>query len=196
MPKYTNKTKIEAFLGKTITESLDDIINSVEKYIDNYTGRNFKADTIASARVYNGDNTQNLLIDDCISITKVEQANDQYGDSLSEITESNYKLLPLNYAAQGLPIRKIHLRSSIWGVGVGNHQITAKWGFSLTAPDDIVWVATFLASTVYQTGINGNVGGVSSERIGEYSVNFKNENELSEFKKAEDILNNYKIYNI
>lgn len=196
MPKYTNKTNVETYLNKTITGSIDYIIDSVEKYIDNYTGRNFVASQ-ELIRVYSGDNTQNLLIDDAIEINKVEIGNDQYGDSFTEVDlDTDYKLLPANYEADGVPITKIHLRNSVFGVGVQNHRITGKWGFSEEAPSDIVWVATFLASSVYQQGQGGNLGGVASERIGEYSVSFKTDKDLDDFEKVKDILNSYKIYNI
>jgi len=196
MPKYTLKEKVETFLGGvSITENLDDLIDGVEKYIDNYTERNFNADDTATARVFNGDNTSVLLIDDAVEITKIEQGNDAFGDNFSELViNTDYKLLPANYEAKNIPITKVLLRSSIWGSGVQNQRITAKWGYCLVTPADIVWVATFLAASVYKLGSSGSVGGVSTEKIGEYSVSFNTEKEFSDFKKATEILDNYKKF--
>jgi len=196
MPKYTIKEKVETFLGGvTISESLDDLIDGVEKYIDNYTERNFNADDEASMRVFSGDNTGLLLIDDAVEITKVELGNDSYGDNFSELVLNiDYKLMPENYEVKNQPITKIFLRNNIWGVGIQNHKITAKWGYSSITPADIVWVATFLAASVYKLGSSGSVGGVSSEKIGEYSVSFNTEKEFSDFKKSTEILDNYKKF--
>ena len=193
MTKYTIKSQIETFLGITIDENIDYIINSAEKYIDNFTGRNFVADTEASARLYNGNNSQNLLIDDCIEVTKVEIGNDQYGDSFTEVVvNTGVKVLPINNLVKKLPFWKIHLRSNVFGAGLGNQQITAKWGYTKVAPDDIIWVAIFLSASIYKLGSGGNVGGVSGEKIGEYSVSFKSEQEMADFNKATGILDNYK----
>ena len=195
MSRYTTKTKVATFLNTAISDDIDSLISAAEKYIDIETGRNFKADTEAVAREYDGNNIQGLVIDDCISITKVELGNDQYGDAFTEQTlNTDYKLLPNNYSDLDLPIRKIWLRSQVWGVGVQNHRITAKWGYSEEAPDDIAWVATFLAASIYQMGQGGNVGGVKSEKIGGYSVAFSTGSELSDFKKMEEILKSYKKY--
>ena len=196
MPKYTLKEKVETFLGGvSITENLDDLIDGVEKYIDNYTERNFNADDTATARVFNGDNTSVLLIDDAVSISKVELGVDQFGDNFTELVlNTNYKLLPANYEAKNIPITKVLLRSSIWGSGVQNQRITAKWGYCLVTPADIVWVATFLSASIYKMGSNGSLGGVGGEKIGEYSVSFNTEDELSDYKKATLIMDNYKKF--
>ena len=158
------------------------------------TERDFASDSEASVRYFNGDNTRKLLIDDCIEITKVEVGNDVYGDSFSELSESDYKLLPNNHNSKGLPITSVWYRNGIFGEGIQNQKITAKWGYSEEAPDDIIYVATFLATSVYNTGQGGSLGGIKSERIGEYSVTFSTDSELKDFKKIEKILENYKRY--
>ena len=194
--KYTTEEKINTFLGETIPSgSADDAILSVEQYIDNYTQRNFKADSVAVERVFTGNGKQVMTIDDCIDISKVELGSDFYGDSQTEIDSSGsngYVLLPGNYALNNTPITEIWLKSRNWTAGLQNHTVTAKWGYSETAPADIVWVATFLSSSIYKQGQSGNIGGLASERIGEYSVGFKNEDELSDFNKATKILDSYR----
>lgn len=195
---YTNQELIEQFIGEEVNDSLQEIIVAVQKYIDNYTGRNFKADCTASARVYNGNNSQYLNIDDCIEIAKVEIGNDSYGDTFTEIASTGsdkYYTLPANNEADGYPINKLFLRSREFLYGIQNQRITAKWGFSKEVPDDISWVATFLSASVYKTGIQGSFAGVKSERIGEYNVTFGGDTEgQSDYDKAKVILDNYKKY--
>ena len=59
MKGYTSKTAIENYLLESIDSSfntqIENWIESIEKYIDNYTGRNFKADTEASERKFDGN---------------------------------------------------------------------------------------------------------------------------------------------
>lgn len=192
---YTNQELVEQFIGESIDGSLQEIIVAVQTYIDNYTSRNFKADCTASARLYNGNDSQNLPIDDCIEITKVEVGNDSYGDTFTEILATGsdrYHTLPNNNEADSVPINKLFLRSRVFPYGIQNVKITAKWGWSEEAPYDISWLATFLTASIYKTGTQGSFAGVKSERIGEYSVNFGESTE--DWNKAKVILDNYKRY--
>lgn len=195
--QYTTKAKVEAFLGETIAGDISDFILAIQQYIDNYTKRNFKADSVASTRLFDGYGENWLLIDDCVEVTKVEIGNDAWGDSFTEKTQSGidgYILFPNNYSAKGLAIKKILLKSGCFTIGRQNNRITAKWGYSVAVPADISWIATLLVSSVYKTGTTQNVSGISAEKIGDYSINFKTENELSDFNKAKKILDSYKKY--
>lgn len=195
---YTNQELVEQFIGEEVNDSLQEIIVAVQKYIENYTGRNFKADCTASARLYDGNNSQHLSIDDCIEITKVEVGNDSYGDSFTEIGTTGsdrYYTLPANNEADEVPINKLFLRSRVFTYGIQNIRITAKWGWSEEVPEDISWVATFLSASIYRTGIQGSFAGVKSERIGEYNVTFGGDTEgQSDYDKAKVILDTYKKY--
>jgi len=197
---YTTELKIESFLNTTITTgAVDDYIEASENIIDNITGRNFIADTVAIARKYDGNESQDLVIDDCVEITKVELGSNYYGDSYSEISDGGsdgYYLFPTNYSALGYPINKIHLRSRIWIKGLANHRITAKWGYSASVPADIQFATTILASLMYKYGRSGAVGGVKSEKIGEYAVTYGTAEELDNLKKVDAILNQYKKYEL
>ena len=150
---YTTEEKIEAYLGISIaTGGASSAILAAQSYIDNYTGKNFKADTEASVRYYNGNDRNAILIDDCVEIEKVEIGNNEWGDSYSEIADSGidrYIPLPWNYEANGVPINKIGLRNRIFLCGEGNQKITAKWGYSVNVPDDICFASTVIASGIY-----------------------------------------------
>lgn len=197
MPKYTTEAQLESFLDTTITAGdADDFMDQAEAFIDSETGRNFKADTSASARRFRGTDKKLLVIDDCVEITKVEKANDHWGDSLTTISSDDYILQPRNHSAEGIPIKGIFYKHGFWGIGEGgleNHKITAKWGYSVDPPDDIVFAATILAAGLYSA--NRSEGGVESERIGNYQVKYANDN-WGAFNRAIEILNNYKQYKI
>lgn len=198
MAKYTTEAKLETYLNKAIaTGEANDAIAAAEKLIDQYTGRNFKADTEASIRYYDGNGKQDLVIDDCVEITKVEVGSNYYGDAFDEIDDGSeeptnrYYVIPANYEEEGLPIRKLRLRTRFWIEGFQNQRITAKWGYSTTAPDDIVLAATILAAGFYQYGRSGASGGIKSEKIGDYSVGFS-EGQWEDYERIKKILDNYR----
>lgn len=195
---------IENYLLLTIEasyqEQVENWIASIEKFIDQLTGRNFVADSATSARVFDGNGRTDLLIDDCVAITKVEAGNDECGDSFTEVLAAGsgrYLALPNNYASLGVPIRKLHLLSGYWLKGLQNARITAKWGYSTVVPDDIKF-----AVTVIVAGLCCNLGqlvtsrNVQSERIGEYSVSYANDANWQDFARAKQILESYKKFEI
>ncbi len=205
MKGYTSKTDIENYLLQEIDVSFDAQIESwitgVEKIIDGLTGRNFIADAVASARVFDGDGEESLLIDDCVAITKVEVGNDDYGESFTEIPStgaSRYFLDPANYASLGVPIYKVTLRDRLWPEGKQNNRITAKWGYSAAVPEDIKFAATiFVAGILNQQRQGGDQ--IKSETIGNYSVSYntdKGSDSWADFENAKAIIANYKQINI
>lgn len=197
--QYTTEEKIEAYLGgiAITTGGAANFILATQKLIEQLTNRIFKADGTAVARLYDGNDRQDLLIDDCTEITKVEVGNDMWGDTFTEILNSGinrYYALPNNYAVDEVPINKIGLRSQIWIGGNANHRITAKWGFSTNVPDDISFAATVIAAGMYNQNRGENTGAIKSEKIGEYQVTYADEGGLNDFKLAMQILQGYKKY--
>jgi len=194
---YTTEAKIENYLNVDIvTGKANDAILAAQDFIDNYTGRNFKADSAASERLYNGNDRQALIIDDCVEVTKVEVGSNMWGDSFSEQVNTGsvpqYYLLPANYAADKVPIRKIGLRNRMFIGGNANHRITAKWGYSASVPDDISLAATVIASGIYYENRGQNTGAVKSEKIGEYQVSYANEKGMNDIEMAMATLDRYK----
>ena len=202
---YTTKTAIENYILQDIDASfnsqIDSWITAVENIIDKITGRNFVADSVASARVYDGDDTQELLVDECIAVTKVEVGNDSYGSTFTEVASTGsdkYFLKPDNYASKALPIYKVVLNARCFPGGIQNNRITAKWGYSASAPADIQFAATvFVAGILNQQRQGGDE--IKSESIGNYSVSYntdKNGNSWADFERAQQILSAYTKLNI
>lgn len=199
MKGYTSVEKIENFLLLDVEEyfepQVEDWIGDVERFIDEQTGRNFIADSEASARLYNGDGTNELEIDDCVEVESVELGDDFYIDSGELFTETeDYITLPANAIAKGFPIKAIHLKNINFTKGLQNHRITAKWGYSVACPGDISMAATILTAHIYKFGRGGVVGGVSQERIGNYSVTYKDDKDRADYETAMNILSKYKRY--
>lgn len=202
MKGYTSKTNLENYTLTEIDTSFDNQIESwieaIENYIDNLTGRSFVADTSASERLFSGNGSQNLPIDDCIEITKVEKGNNAYGDSFTEIDEggaNGYYLLPENYSEKGVPITMVHLRSYLWINGLKNNKITAKWGYSESVPKDIEFASTVLVNGIINES-NSTRGDIETEKIGDYSVSYKDEKEKADFMRAMEILEKYKKFEL
>jgi len=198
---YTTEAKLANYLGDVtiVTGTALEFILAAQKYIDEFTTRNFKADAEESSRLYNGNGKQYITIDDCISVTKVEVGVDIWGDNFTEIindTLTRYFLMPINHLADGLPIRKIGLRDRLFVGGHANHRITAKWGYSATVPDDISFAATVLASGMYYENRGGNTGSIKSEKIGEYQVSYADKGSLGDVDRVRSILESYKIFEI
>ena len=199
---YTSKTIVEDYILQDIISSfnsrIDGWIEGVEKFIDNLTGRNFIADSAATTRLFDGDNEQDLLIDDAVEVTVVEQGNDDYGNSFNTISASGtdrYFLDPENYSVKGFPITKITLRSRVWPAGKQNNRITAKWGYSVAVPSDIQFAATVLVGGI----LNQHRGGgdkIKQEKIGNYTVAYdiNDADALADYKEALRILDSYKKY--
>lgn len=195
---YTTEAKMAFYLGGiTIASGAGaSAILAAQGIIEMLTGRNFKADVTASARLYDGNDRQALAIDDCIEVTKVEVGSNVWGDSFTEQVNTGstpeYYKLPANYASDAVPIRKIGLRSRLFIGGHANHRITAKWGYSLAVPDDVSYAATVIASGIYYQNRGENTGPVKSEKIGEYQVSYANEKGMNDFEQAIAVLEKYK----
>jgi len=202
--KYITNALMQQFLNETLDEGeTRRAMLAAEELVRGITGRNFFADTTASARLFNGNGEQELLIDDCVEISTVEVGDNYWGDSFSTIPAAGggasdvYIVMPVNRkddAGMTWPIRKILLRSRYWIEGVANHRITAKWGFSAAPPEDIVFAATVLAAGMYKYGRGGSIGNIQSEKIDKYSVTYANEDQWAEYNKALNILQRYKKY--
>lgn len=194
MKGYTNKTEIENYLLINIDESFWDQVNrwiaDVETYIDNKTGRNFIAES-ASARLFDGDGSRELLIDDCIEVTEVKIGDDDPLNKDESGVDDDYFVYPANL----LPKTKIKLINGIFPSHPPQTiSIKAKWGYSEDVPGDIQNVATVLVAGIINYSLNAE-GEVKSMSIGRYNVTYKDERQWNDFERIEDTLNAYKKYN-
>ena len=188
MKGYTTEAKVENYLlidiDSWFSSQITGWIEVVEKFIDNFTNRNFKADAAASEKLYDGDGSNSLLIDDCVEITKLEIDEEE----LKEVDEEFY-----SYPANDECKDEIQLPSAVFTEGYQNVAITAKWGFSVAVPADIDFAATVLLAGIINQSLP-HEGEVQSMAVGSFQVSYKTEQQQSDYDKAMKILESYKKF--
>jgi hypothetical protein len=187
MPKgYTSRQEVENYLLIDIDVSfhaqVDSWIEEIEQYIDNATERNFLADTEESERVFDGDGTAWLLIDDNVEVTKVKIGDEE----LTVGNDNDYVLYPANKT----PKTKVQLTGRRFTRGFQNITVEAKWGYSVDVPADIRTVATVLVAGIINYSLNAD-GEVQSMTIGRYTVTYKDEKQWQDFERIDKTLATY-----
>ena len=186
---YTTKINLERYTLQTIDASFDaqitSWIESIEKFIEKYTGRIFIADTTASEKVYDGEGGSKQKFDEFISLTKVEIGE----DTKTEIESDDYRIYPNNEERKN----KIQLKENYFTKGYQNVTITAKWGYSINCPADLTLAATTLLAGIINYS-NDAKGKIRSESIGRYTVAYTDDQGWQDFKRAMMILNSYKQF--
>ena len=189
MRGYTSKINLERYTLQTIDVSFDTQITawieSIEKFIEKFTGRIFIADTTASEKVYDGEGGSKQKFDEFISLTKVEIGE----DTKTEIESDNYRIYPNNDERKN----KIQLKENYFTKGYQNVTITAKWGYSINCPADLTLAATTLLAGIINYS-NDAKGKIRSESIGRYTVAYTDDQGWQDFKRAMMILNSYKRF--
>lgn len=196
MKGYTSISEIENYLLTTIDEDFKSQVNGwieiMENYVDSKTGRNFKADTEASDRYFNGNGKSNLLIDECVEVEEVSRGTDF--DTITALTADDYFTFPYVLKAsdgKDIPIRKLISRCYSWYKGIKNIKVKAKWGYSVAVPDEIAFATMIFVCGIINYSLNAD-GEVSSKTIGRYTVTFKEEKQWQDFDRANEILKMYK----
>lgn len=206
MKGYCSVVDIENYLLTEVAEWFEPQvikwIESMEAYIDKFTGRSFIADEEASAKKYElafritapyfgtgNFSKRELYIDDCIEITKLTIDGE-------EIDSGDYLPYPINT----LPIMRIKLTNDsglVFTSGEQNIEVEARWGYSEVVPEDIKFACVVLvAGIINYSKSDPSDKDIRSEQIGNYSVSYGTESttELSwqDFTKAMEILGQYK----
>ena len=197
MPKgYTSRAKIEDYMLITIDATfharVDKWIEDMENYIDRMTGRNFVADAEESDREFDGTGTRKLVIDDAILIGDVAL---DYETPEELVDEDDLVKYPANYAAKGVPISLLKMRSGIFPRGSQNIVVSGKWGFSEETPGDIEMTATVLVAGIINFAHQSD-GEVQSETIGRYSVTYKNDTQWADFERVPEVLKSYRKFSM
>lgn len=182
---YTTKTAIENYMLIDIDDSFDEQITewmeAVEQYIDHETNRDFSVAEDESGpgeeRVYDGDNTNELVIDPAVEITSLKLS--ATGD---EVDSANYFLYPANK----LPKTSIRMKNLRFPKGLQNIVVGGRFGYP-SVPSDIKFAATVLMAGVINFAWQSE-GEIQSLTIGRYSVTYKNDKEVNDFARVQEIL--------
>lgn len=182
-PKYyCTEDDVEAFIQVDIDTTVlgDQVFKNwliwVEKFIDDYTGQNFKV-TADETLYLNGTGRRDIYLPrfPVISITSLEilDTNNVWKAQVRN------EYLPLNAGYENLknkgqlildPNQVISSDPGMFPKGTQNIKITGKFGY-VTPPPDINFAAAFLVGEVINH-VYQHPSEVQSERLGQYQVSY------------------------
>jgi len=153
---YTSVAQVMLYLG--ISEHDDDkllvdLIDYAQAAIDGYTGRTFEASADATRKFTVGEDTEGRMLyldGDLASITTVK--TDADATSPTTLTTAEYITHPRNRT----PYHAIEILGSSnnsWTYSnnpQGGIEITGKWAWSTTAPNDIIHACNRLVAYYYR----------------------------------------------
>ena len=154
---YTTFGDVNTYLGTSAAGDntlITDLITRAQAVIDTYTGRTFEHSSVGAKRYFTvGEDTEGktlYLDEDLCSTSTVVTDADGDADSLTENTD--FIMYPRNEA----PYNKICLLGSSdysWSYTSNPEfgiEVTGKWAYSSSAPDDIEHACIRLAAYFYR----------------------------------------------
>lgn len=195
---YCDVADIEAYI---LTEVLDSFkpnvlnwIAQIEEHIERVTDRVFIADTVASDRYYDGNGGSEQFIDECVEISSVVVYDENYAEDSTPVENTDFFSFPYNTTPKYSLILKPTSDAEFLR-GIHNVKVSAKWGYSVNVPAPIRFATMVLVAGIVNFSNNAE-GEVKSERIGEYSVTYKDDSGWGDLERAKEILSNYSKPNV
>ena len=196
MRGYTNQSTIENYMLKSIDNSfqlqLEAWIESIEKLIEQTTGRIFIADTVASERIYNGQGGVKQKFDEFVVDSEDNpEIIIKLGEDEPRVTieQGDYRIYPTNQENKNT----IELKNASFDRGHQNVRITAKWGAYKEVPADIKLAATILVAGIINNS-SPDKGMVRSESLGAYTISYANEKGWADYTNAMSIILSHKRF--
>lgn len=195
MKTYTTKANIERYLLISIDSSYDsqveNWIDAMSHYINRVTNRNFDAAPAESTKVYDGNNTTRLEIDNCYDLNGVTVTNQE---TSAVTTLSVYEYPSNGTVVDWLETDNITDNEQYFRKGKQNVSVTAKFGYPAT-PNQIEHACTVLVAGIVLAQTNQQ-GEVKSEKIGDYSVTYKDDQHKNDTEMVMQTLKQYRIHTI
>ena len=140
---------------------IEDLIESVSRFIDRQTGRRFYADSGDTVYYYQARNSQEVDLPDFASITTVS-ADLADSRSYTDYAGTDWEAIPDNYSDEGLPINGLALSpvsTSYFPTNRKGIKITGKRGWP-AVPDDIKDITLSTVQNIYsvRSGQQGQSG--------------------------------------
>ena len=158
---------MENYLGRDLTTQESTIFptieGAIEAKIEAALGRQVVQDSTVSTRYYDGNLSDQVFIDDCAGITKVEEID--YDGEATEVDSDDYLSYPLNSSTK----TSIAFLQGRVSVGYRKIAVTAKFGAYSAVPEQIKTAALIMVA-----GIISNPQSLQSESIEGYSRSFQN----------------------
>jgi len=195
---YIDKGSVEDYLLISIDGSMDTRINewitAAQKYIEWYTQRQFEDEE--EIRYFDGPGGTILYVDDYVSISSF-QTLDLDGSTVDKtFAATDYFQYPLNDTPKH--IIKLSPDGGYGSLPKGKKRIkiTAIWGYASTVPEDIKLATTQLVSAIVNVGRQGGEGGIDSETLGDYSVDYGSLDDTATRLGIKQILDRYKLLRV
>ena len=133
-----------------------DRLGAVVAYLEKETLRQFVADATASARSFHGSGTGLLDVDEFVELGRVDLVGYVPGYPLIHFNsayavQENRRPLTQIGIRQGVMVSNPSLYLTAFPEGRSNIQVTARWGYASTLPDD-VWDAVLYETAFRMLG--------------------------------------------
>lgn len=164
---YTDQTAIQAFLVRDLTSAevtmLPMLIAAVTNYLDGELSGSY-GEATSSTRYYDGG-SRIINIQPVQNVTKVAVVDSDESESTVYELNGDFELRPRNATTK----RWLQSRVGKFPAGVANIAVTGEFTLGATVPDDIKYLATYLAGRLMDRAA---VTGLKSESIEGYSRTF------------------------
>lgn len=182
--QYTTKEDIENYILKTIDDGFDaqlgEWIKAMSNYIEHTTKRRIYRQTAETFK-YDGDGSDLMIIGDCNNITEVKLD----GNVLTR--DVDYTTYPKNKSY----ISRIVLLDGLrFTKGINNLEVTAIQAMTNSLPSDINFACTVLVAGILNSQMYNDKKG-TTERIGNYSITYKDDQQIKDFEQVKQILAGY-----
>lgn len=163
---YTNQTNIESYLGRELTSAevafLPYILAGADRTITDRLGGSYGA-VSATSRYYDSDCKRTIVFDPAYEIDSVERVDGDTGNTVLEtyVIGEDLELYPLNETVKSYMTK----RFGYFTGGLDKIKITGKFGLGETVPDEIVYIATYIASNMLTSS---QLNGIKKEEIEGY----------------------------
>lgn len=178
--EYTTETAIENYLKRNIDASFSTqvttYIEAMSAYIDETVGYPVYRDT-ATTRKYDGNNTANLLIDPVHTITEVRVDG-------TVVTPTQY---PYNNDVK----YQLLMTGQAFSRGTGNVEVDGIFARSKELPKTIEHACTVFCALILNQ-VDEQTEGVGQEKIGDFTVTYKNPKERADLEMARSMVQAYK----
>lgn len=180
-------------LNSTQQDLLTDICNQVTEFIENYCGRRFKLSTYTE-EIYDGDNSGILALKNypVTSLTSIELRTSTLNEDDWDSVDSERYHLDTDSGVVRMMGAGTLLK------GRANYRVTYIGGYDFdntttflsdTRAGDVEFVAWKLGATIWNE--RGSSSGVESEKLGDYSITFRQS--VFEDEAVKEILDKYAI---
>lgn len=181
---YTTIENIKNYLTIEIVEAfedqIDDWITAMSNHVRLATNRDWLADETATERFFDGNGMRSIEVGDFIGTPVLKVGSDFNTDM---VASTDFASFPYNTTSKNTLIHK----SYGFPRGIQNVSVTARWGYMESVPKDIQLATTILVAGIILAQTNQE-GEVKSETIGNYTVSYATEKQISDFENAKKIL--------